>query len=211
MFPSSCQQLPTIQRNPIRSAIFFRIFGGCSMLMVRNAATGEPTSPTVSTGLRTVSALPISPRNCRSYRKRTRIGSWVVPLSRDSIGPQHDLPAAEMGPDPSGGWVGLGYHRCCSPRSGAGSASRRMGAHRQRISRTRRDRRHSTWYRRRGALEAADLVQSGIATRVAVFADPPSGEDHEFIRRGLPYEDAAARQIDQLKWLGVTDVVPVPR
>jgi hypothetical protein len=37
-----------------------------------------------------------------------------------------------------------------------------------------------------GALEAADLVQSGIATRVAVFADPPSGEDHEFIRRGLP-------------------------
>src|SRR5215468_6294946 len=42
-----------------------------------------------------------------------------------------------------------------------------------------------------GALEAADLVQSGIATRVAVFADPPSGEDHEFIRRGLPYEDAS--------------------
>jgi hypothetical protein len=37
-----------------------------------------------------------------------------------------------------------------------------------------------------GALEAADLVQSGIATRVAVFNDPPSGEDHEFIRRGLP-------------------------
>ena len=27
-----------------------------------------------------------------------------------------------------------------------------------------------------GALEAADLVQSGIATRVAVFTDPPSGE-----------------------------------
>jgi hypothetical protein len=33
-----------------------------------------------------------------------------------------------------------------------------------------------------GALEAADLVQSGIATRVAVFADPPSGEELEFIR-----------------------------
>jgi len=62
-----------------------------------------------------------------------------------------------------------------------------------------------------GVLEAADLVQSGIATRVAVYADPPSGEDHEFIRRGLPYEDAAARQIDQLKWLGVTDVVQIPR
>ena len=50
-----------------------------------------------------------------------------------------------------------------------------------------------------GALEAADLVQSGIATRVAVFTDPPSGEDHEFIRRGLPYEDEAARQIRQLR------------
>jgi hypothetical protein len=36
-----------------------------------------------------------------------------------------------------------------------------------------------------GALEAADLVRSGVATRVAVFSDPPSGEDHEFIRRGL--------------------------
>jgi hypothetical protein len=62
-----------------------------------------------------------------------------------------------------------------------------------------------------GALEAADLVQSGIATRVAVFSDPPSGEDHEFIRRGLPYEDAGARQIRQLRWLGVTDIVQIPR
>jgi hypothetical protein len=62
-----------------------------------------------------------------------------------------------------------------------------------------------------GALEAADLVQSGIATRVAVFTDPPSAEDHEFIRRRLPYEDAAARQIRQLRWLGVTDVVQIPR
>jgi hypothetical protein len=62
-----------------------------------------------------------------------------------------------------------------------------------------------------GALEAADLVQGGIAARVAVFSDPPTKEDHEFIRRGLPYEDAAARQIRQLKWLGVTDVVQIPR
>jgi hypothetical protein len=62
-----------------------------------------------------------------------------------------------------------------------------------------------------GALEAADLVQSGIATLVAVFADPPSGEDHEFVRRGLPYEDEAARQIRQLRSLGVTDVVRIPR
>jgi hypothetical protein len=62
-----------------------------------------------------------------------------------------------------------------------------------------------------GALEAADLVQSGIATRVAVFAGPPTAEDHEFIRRGLPYEDEAARQIRQLRSLGVTDVVQIPR
>jgi hypothetical protein len=62
-----------------------------------------------------------------------------------------------------------------------------------------------------GALEAADLVQSGVSKRVAVFEDPPSGEDHEFIRRGLPYEDAAARQIRQLNMLGVTDVARIPR
>jgi uncharacterized SAM-binding protein YcdF (DUF218 family) len=61
-----------------------------------------------------------------------------------------------------------------------------------------------------GALEAADLVQSGLAKRVAVFTDPPSGEDHEFIRRGLPYEDAGARQVRQLQSLGVTDIVRIP-
>jgi uncharacterized SAM-binding protein YcdF (DUF218 family) len=61
-----------------------------------------------------------------------------------------------------------------------------------------------------GALEAADLVQSGIATRVAVFTDPPSGEDYEFIRRGLPYDDASATQISQLRSLGVTDIVQIP-
>jgi hypothetical protein len=62
-----------------------------------------------------------------------------------------------------------------------------------------------------GALEAADLVQSGIATRVAVFTDPPTEEDLEFIRRGLPYEDEAARQIRQLALLGVTEVMRIPR
>ena len=31
----------------------------------------------------------------------------------------------------------------------------------------------------------------------ALVASDPSGEDHEFVRRGLPYEDAAARQIRQ--------------
>lgn len=60
-----------------------------------------------------------------------------------------------------------------------------------------------------GVLEAADLVHSGIATRVAVFADPPSGEDLEFIRRGLPYEDGAARQVRQLGWLGITEIMQI--
>jgi uncharacterized SAM-binding protein YcdF (DUF218 family) len=60
-----------------------------------------------------------------------------------------------------------------------------------------------------GALEAADLVQSGISKRVAVFMDAPSGEDYEFIRRRLTYEDAGARQIRQLRSLGVTDVVQI--
>jgi hypothetical protein len=57
-----------------------------------------------------------------------------------------------------------------------------------------------------GALEAADLVHSGVSKRVAVFEDPPTAEDFEFIRRGLPDENEAARQIRQLASLGVTNV-----
>lgn len=62
-----------------------------------------------------------------------------------------------------------------------------------------------------GALEAADLVHSGVSKRVAVFMDPPSGPDQEFIRRGVPYEDAEARQVRQLRSLGVTDIVQISR
>ena len=62
-----------------------------------------------------------------------------------------------------------------------------------------------------GVLEAADLVHRGIATRVAVFADPPDDVDREFIRRGVPYEDAAARSIRQLRSLGVTTIEQNPR
>jgi len=61
------------------------------------------------------------------------------------------------------------------------------------------------------ALEAADLVEAGIATRVAVFADPPDAVDAEFIRRGLPYEDLAARSIRLLNALGVRNVVRIGR
>ena len=62
-----------------------------------------------------------------------------------------------------------------------------------------------------GMLEAADLVHSGVATRVAVFADPPDAVDREFIRRGIPYEDAAARSVRQLRALGVDTIDQIPR
>jgi uncharacterized SAM-binding protein YcdF (DUF218 family) len=62
-----------------------------------------------------------------------------------------------------------------------------------------------------GVLEASDLVQGGISKRVAVFMEPPNEEEDEFIRRGLPYEDAGASQIRQLRSLGVTDVVQISR
>src|SRR5262249_52381357 len=63
-----------------------------------------------------------------------------------------------------------------------------------------------------GVLEAADLVAEGASTRVAVFADPPDDVvDREFIRRGLPYEDVAAREIAQLRALGVPTPEQIPR
>jgi hypothetical protein len=62
-----------------------------------------------------------------------------------------------------------------------------------------------------GVLEAADLVGRGVAARVAVFADPPSGEDLEFVRRGLPYEDQAARLVRQLGLLKIEGVLTIPR
>jgi hypothetical protein len=62
-----------------------------------------------------------------------------------------------------------------------------------------------------GALEAADLIHSGVATRVAVFADPPDTMvEREFARRGIPYEDAAARSVRQLRALGVDTIDLIP-
>ena len=60
-----------------------------------------------------------------------------------------------------------------------------------------------------GALEAADLVKSGVSKRVAVFMDAPNEEGQEFIRRGIAYEDGEATQISQLRSLGVTDIVQI--
>ncbi len=61
-----------------------------------------------------------------------------------------------------------------------------------------------------GVLEAADLVQGGVATRVAVFSGPPDGVAREFIRRGVPYEDAAAAAVRQLRALGVDTIEIIP-
>jgi hypothetical protein len=65
--------------------------------------------------------------------------------------------------------------------------------------------------REEGVLEAADLFHRGVAHQVAVFADPPDEVDREFIRRGGPYFDAAAKSIGQLDALGVTHVVRIPQ
>jgi hypothetical protein len=91
---------------------------------------------------------------------------------------------ADVGCDPGGARVGRICDRCYSLLSGAGSASRALVVNDDLVAPVdiivlSLDSGGA------GALEAADLVQIGISKRVAVFKDPPSGEDHEFIRRGL--------------------------
>jgi hypothetical protein len=61
-----------------------------------------------------------------------------------------------------------------------------------------------------GVLEAADLVHSGVATRVAVFFALPDLAARELIRRGVPYEDEAAKAVRQLKALGVETIEIIP-
>jgi hypothetical protein len=62
-----------------------------------------------------------------------------------------------------------------------------------------------------GALETADLVHSGIASRVAVFVDASDARvEDEFRRRGISYEGATARLIQQLRALGIDAVDRVP-
>ena len=61
-----------------------------------------------------------------------------------------------------------------------------------------------------GVLAAADLVHAGLATRVALFPDPPDRTDREFLRRGLPYSNRATIATMQLRALGVTSVELIP-
>ena len=61
-----------------------------------------------------------------------------------------------------------------------------------------------------GVLEAADLVHAGVATRVALFPDLPDVIDREFIRRGVPYHNAALLAAMQLRALGINSVEQIP-
>jgi len=62
-----------------------------------------------------------------------------------------------------------------------------------------------------GVLEAANLVQTGVANRVAVFAPPPGRVDLELLGRGLTYDDSEARLARELAALGVKNIVRLPR
>jgi hypothetical protein len=62
-----------------------------------------------------------------------------------------------------------------------------------------------------GVLEAADLVQRGMASRVAVFVDRPTREEREFVRRGLPYVNSTNLSIQRLRELNVDSIVAIPR
>jgi len=63
-----------------------------------------------------------------------------------------------------------------------------------------------------GVLEASDLVNSGLATRVAVFSFtvPPYPADRELIRRGIPYDDRGTFQARQLSMLGIKTIEQIP-
>jgi hypothetical protein len=61
-----------------------------------------------------------------------------------------------------------------------------------------------------GVLEAAKLVDLGLAQRVAVFERDPNPLARELTRRGLPRLDLQAYSIDLLHALGISDVELIP-
>jgi hypothetical protein len=61
-----------------------------------------------------------------------------------------------------------------------------------------------------GVIEAADLVATRAAPRVAVFSDLPTDAEREFARRGVPFERNADAAMRELQALGVRTVEEIP-
>jgi len=61
-----------------------------------------------------------------------------------------------------------------------------------------------------GILEAADLLNAGFASRVAIFDRPVTRMSREFARRGVQPLDLKSVSIQLLRGLGITDVTVIP-
>ena len=66
------------------------------------------------------------------------------------------------------------------------------------------------WAGGAGAIEAADLVHSGIAGRVALLTEPSKPAEYELARRGVSYANENARVIQLLGALGISNVEVIP-
>ena len=62
------------------------------------------------------------------------------------------------------------------------------------------------WSQEPGAIEAADLVKAGIASRVAVLAEGGNPSTQELIRRGVLPPNNNVWLVSLLRYLGVADV-----
>jgi hypothetical protein len=62
------------------------------------------------------------------------------------------------------------------------------------------------WAGGAGAIEAADLVHSGVAGRVALVTEPAKPAERELARRGVSYVNEDTRVIQLLGALGVSNV-----
>jgi hypothetical protein len=66
------------------------------------------------------------------------------------------------------------------------------------------------WAGAEAAIDAADLVHNGIASRVAVLPELKTPAEEELTRRGVPYQDETADLVELLHALGVETVEVTP-
>jgi uncharacterized SAM-binding protein YcdF (DUF218 family) len=66
------------------------------------------------------------------------------------------------------------------------------------------------WTGLSGALDAADLVRNGLATRVAVIGERPSAAEEELMRRHVSYRSGSGAQVEVLQSLGVKHLELIP-